>query len=176
MEGCLLRPDGPSPASRLAWLLQFIRRDLWGVTAEEVTALGHDLLQTAAPGAVESGVECQTLTAARMHALQHDIRGGIEAMVEASGPPRRWPLPPSRLHLVRVRGGGTRRVARLLCPEDCTDVRSVVLIGVANLLLEVGHRLQPCEGCGRPFLRAFRQAYCDARCSMQVRNQRRGDR
>jgi hypothetical protein len=195
------RIDALSDAQRLQWILEFIRRDLDGIRVDNLKAMGDDLLHAAAPWVVDNfggtaewwqgGHPCtEGMPVAQVHALQQEIREGIyavlgesvpltETMIRLSRgqkPPRAWALPASTSYLIHGRFDRVGRYHRIVCVAEPTDIRTAILVGVANLLIEFGDRLRTCEVCGAPFLRRYRQAYCTTRCSVKVRNKRRLDR
>ena len=195
------RIDALSDAQRLQWILEFIRRELDGIRVDTLKAMGDDLLHAAAPWVVDhfggtaewwQGDDPCTegMPVAQVHALQQEIREGIDAVLGESvpltetmilvsrgqNPPRAWALPASTSYLLNGRFDRRGRDHRIVCVAKPTDIRTAILIGVANLLIEFGDRLRTCEVCGAPFLRRYRQAYCTVRCSNKVRNRRRLDR
>jgi hypothetical protein len=50
-------------------------------------------------------------------------------------------------------------------------LRDVVLAGLADLLMEHGHKIRRCRGpdCVRAFLAVRRQAFCSKRCAWRAR-------
>jgi len=195
------RIDPLSNAQRLQWILEFIRRDLDGMTADDLKVISDDLVHAAAPWWVNGCADtvqwyrgedpcAQGMTLAQVRGLQEEIREGIHTLLGESvplvetmtmlsrgqKPPRAWALPASASYLIRGRFDRTGRFVRIICVDEPTDVRMAIVEGVGILVIEFGHRLRTCDVCGAPFLRQYRQEYCNVRCSNKVRNKRRLDR
>jgi hypothetical protein len=184
------RIDALTGAQRLRWVLEFIRRDLEVLSAEVVEALGDDLRHATAPEWVHEGYCADDISAAQVRALQKDILEGIDAILGNSidfkemmhihrgdnSPQAGWALPEATTHLVRVRFDRHGQDMRLICISQGTNNRTAILMGVVILLQAYGQRLSTCPVCGAPFLRQYRQAYCNVRCSNKVRNRRRLDK
>jgi hypothetical protein len=187
------RIDPLSNAQRLQWVLEFIRQDLAALPPEALTILGDDLLHAAAPWWVEAGWtdgktrECTDMPAADVRALQQEIRECVQSVTgEPVGmtemrkihaglaAPRGWVVPDGAARLIRIRFGFGYE--RIVCVSEGTNDRTAILTGVANLLIEFTDRVTTCQVCGTPFLRQYRQEYCNVRCSNKVRNRRRLDR
>jgi hypothetical protein len=192
------RLDGLTGAQRLRWVLEFIRRDLDRMTANDLQAIGDDLLHAAAPWWVDGDPQTvgwarrvslctDGMPLAQIRALQQEIRDMIHTVLSQSvsltemtmisfghTTPKGWPLPETRTHLVRWQPH--RHLTRIVMIDELIDARSAIVHGIASLLTQFGDRLKTCEVCGAPYLRRYRQQYCTNRCSVKVRNRRRLDR
>jgi hypothetical protein len=179
------RVDGLTADECLQWVLEFIRRDLDTVPPEELEAIGDDLRHATVPSEMREK-PCTDIPAEQVRALQQEIRQGIQAafaesvsmadltmIARGQKMPTGWTVPLSATHVVRVRFGDHFRI---LCVGEHTEDRDAILVGVVNLLSYFGDRLRTCQVCGTPFLRQYRQEYCNVRCSNKVRNKRRLDR
>jgi hypothetical protein len=189
------RIDGLSGVQRLHWILEFTRRDLDGVAADEFRAIGDDLRHVAAPWWVNQtprpcpAEEEPDMSPAQVRALQTEIREGLDAVMGTLfdvsdmirmhrgrvSPQGGWELPaaPTRVCRVEYIPGS---YVRILAMSESTNDRTAILTGVANLLIAFGDRVSACPVCGTLFLRRYRQVYCTVRCSDKVRNRRRLDR
>jgi len=183
-----LRIDALTAAECLQWVLEFIRWDLDTVPPGELEAIGDDLRHATVPSEMREK-PCRDMPAAQVHALQQEIRQGIQAafaesvsmadltkMYFGQKTPAGWTIPLSAVHVFRVGYDCPGGYFRILCVGDHTEERENILIGVVNLLSKFGDRLRTCQVCGTPFLRQYRQEYCTVRCSNKVRNRRRLDR
>ena len=182
------RIDELTAAECLQWVLEFIRRDLEPLTPEKIEAIGDDLVHATVPSDVREK-PCPEIPAAQVIALQQEIRQGIEATFAELVPrthltkmyfgektPAGWTIQLSAVHVFRVGDDCSGGYFRILCMGDHTEVRDTILIGVVNLLSKFGDRLRTCQVCGTPFLRRYRQEFCNVRCSNKRRNRRRLDR
>jgi hypothetical protein len=180
------RIDALTAAECLQWVLEFIRQDLSGLPPEEITAIGDDLRHATAPPEIWKK-PCTDIPPERVLALQQEIRQGIQAafaqtvsmadvsmMYRGCQMPGGWTIALSAVHVFRV--GSAEGNFRILCVGDHTEERDDILVGVVNLLSKFGDRLRTCPVCRTPFLRWYRQEYCQQRCSDKVRNRRRLDR
>jgi hypothetical protein len=180
------RIDGLTAAECLQWVLEFIRRDLDTAPSEEIEALGDDLRHATVPLEVRTK-PCTAIPAEQVRALQQEICQGIQAAFAESismhdltmisrglKMPVGWRIALSAVRVVHVRFGDY--YSRVLCVGEHQDERDAILVGVVNLLSCFGDRLRTCQVCGTPFLRQYRQEYCNVRCSNKVRNKRRLDR
>jgi hypothetical protein len=187
------RIDAMTGVQRLRWVLEFIWMDLDVLPSEALTALGDDLLHATASWWVEASWmdgktrQCTDIPAADVRALQEEIRECVQSVtgkpiditdmtrIQAGlNAPRGWIVPKGQARLVRVRF--TFGFERIVCVSESTNDRTAILSGVANLLIEFTDRLATCQVCGTPFLRQYRQEYCNVRCSNKIRNKRRLDR
>lgn len=189
------RIDALTVTQRLRWALEFIRRDLDELTPEELAAIGDDLVHATAPWWVEAGWmdgktrQCTEILAEDVRVWQQEIRKGIYALIGPSipmtelsliranrAPPVGWALPVSATYLVPVRFDLRGDYVQILCMDESTNDQTAILHGVANLIVLCRTRLRACPVCGSPFLRQYRQEFCQAKCSVKVRNRRRLDR
>ena len=133
--------------------------------------------------------ECTEILAEEVRGWQEEIRKGIYTLIGPSIPmtelsmiqanracPVGWALPVSATYLVPVRFDLRGDYVRILSMDESTNDRAAILHGVANLILMCRTRLRACPVCGSPFLRQYRQEYCEVKCSNKVRNKRRLDR
>jgi hypothetical protein len=189
------RIDALTVTQRLRWVFEFIRRDLGKLTPEELAAIGDDLVHATAPWWVEAGWmdgktrECTKILAEDVRVCQEEIRKGIYTLIGPSihltelnriqanlAPPVGWALPVAATYLVPVRldlRGDSVDIWRM--SESAND-QTAILYGVANLISLCRRRLRACPVCGSPFLRRYRQEFCQTKCSNKVRNRRRLDR
>jgi hypothetical protein len=193
------RIDGLTDAQHLRWVLEFIRHDLDGLTADELKAVGDNLLHATAPWWVSKDTDMvewmrgvrlcmEGMPATQVRTLQQEIREAIQRMMGGTvdltemtmihyghANPKGWILPEARTHLVRWRPH-PQLPYRVVRVREGTDARTAILNGVADLCQLCGDRLLTCQVCGAPFLRRYRQEFCATRCSVKVRNKRRLDR
>jgi hypothetical protein len=181
-------------------VLEFIRRDLDGMTADELKAMGDDLLHATAPWVVDDATDTvewmrgirtciEGMPAAQVRILQQEIQQCVQtvmgepiddwkamSMIHAGhANPQGWVRPEARTHLVRWRP--SRQLPyRIVEVREGTTVRAAILNGVADLLIALSPRLKACNVCGSTFLARYRQEFCHVRCSNKVRNRRRLDR
>ena len=133
--------------------------------------------------------QCTEILAEDVRVWQEEIRKGIYTLIGQSIPmtelsniranrasPVGWALPVSATYLVPVRFDLRGDYVQILSMDESTNDRAAILHGVANLILMCRTRLCACPVCGTPFLRQYRQEYCQVRCSNKVRNRRRLDR
>jgi hypothetical protein len=186
--------DALSDVQRLHWILAFIQRNLDGLAPDAIQALGDDLVHAAAPWWSHEETlwahvvpQCTDISADQVRALQQEIRQCIHALLRESISFQEagmmsigrtpltggWALPQPATHLFRVRMDRRGRHTRVLAVGKEGDERTAIMGGVAALLGMFGDRLCACPVCGAPFLRHYRQQYCNVRCSNKVRNRRR---
>jgi hypothetical protein len=180
------RIDVLTNAGRLRWIMEnFTQRDLNAMTHEAIEAIGDDLRHAAAPWWPHN-LDGAPMMVPQVHALQQDIRQGLQAALGKSVPFRDavmmslhlkhlegWELPPTSTFVFLVDENGDSRLWKV---DTKADERAAILKGVADLLYACRDQLCTCPACGALFVRHYRQGYCSTRCSNKVRNRRRLDR
>ena len=168
---------GKDPARCLEWIIRFAQMDMTALRSEERTALAKDLalfpvvMEWKPPlvGITNAGaVPDATLTT-----IQAELRQLFHDLMEGSA----WTVPgQSHLRILRVSQEGAAQTEFRAVWETRGNIRDAVFASVARLLLEHGQKVRACPECRRVFVANRRQAYCTARCSQAVRNQRRKEK
>jgi hypothetical protein len=135
--------------------------------SEEKIALGKDLRLFIPAGwnGVDKTKPTDELTVVRLHKhISEKIRGLLDT------PSRKWKIPRiSGLSLSRNKPSDSFGLT-----GEGEDFEGVVL-GVSNLILELGNRLKACGSpvCKKPFVATGRQEYCSIACSLRKWDKRR---
>jgi hypothetical protein len=166
---------GETPAQRLGWVLEFLRKDLTRLLPGERAALGWDLrviaifslrMGAGARGGLRSSL--QPMSDEALARYQEEIREGLRGLLSPDATTWRLPAEPALSRKPRSSGFEYLFLG---------DERAGVLGGIANLVLEAGDRLRACRECGNPFVaKENRQHYCTPACSQRARNRRRKPR
>jgi len=170
------RMAGP-PIKRLAWVVDFARRDLADLHPGEKEALGYDLrglVVHSLEGLPGYRMKQSALSDDALRDYQKTIAQGIRGLL--SDPPQEWPFRAEpRVVVVEANSAGARKSnRRRFAVRLGGDETASVLGGVANLIAEAGEHLRACLECGAPFVAAMKQArYHSSSCSQRARNKRR---
>ena len=168
-----VRRTGRTREERLRWVVsEFARKDLDVLRPEELVALGYDLRQLMSPpwgtrrphGPLPGEV---------VRRVQRDVKNGLRALLNERRSPatRGWDLPAGTDRLIRWSAPGSKKATFAL--RSSGDEYTVIMRGVAHLVINAGAGLRACKECQSPFLAVKRQEYCEPTCGQRARDRRK---
>ena len=173
-----VRRMGGTREERLRWVVaEFAIKDLDALRPDELRALGYDLRQLLSP---PWGVRRKRgpLPSDEVRRIQRDVVKGLRILTQErrATQPEEWELPPGTDRLVPwVSGDGTAR-KRQFTIRSSGDEYTIILRGIAYLIVTAGEHLRACRQCQTPFVAVKRQEYCTTACSQQARDQRKREK
>ena len=173
-----VRRMGRTSEDRLRWLVSdFATKDLDALRAEELTALGYDLRQLLSP---PWGVSRRhgPLPPDDVRRIQREVAKGLRILSRErrTNLDEGWELPSGTDRVVPWFSGDEGKRNRAFTIRSSGDEYTVIIRGIANLIVKAGSRLRECERCQTPFVAVKRQEYCGSACSQQARDQRKREK
>lgn len=159
-----------TPAGRLRWLMDFLRRDPAQLDSAEKLEAGSRLraFLPSEPGTgwstTGSPMAISDAEISRIHARLAD---GMRRLLAGE----QWSLPvPREAALYRMNKNPKRLQVAQTVIADGDDA---TVLGVASLIRSHGERLRACKRCQAPFYGIKRQEFCSPSCGQKTRDEKK---